>query len=153
MARSIIDGACRSGIVDRGSIGVVDPNRTQRAHFDTAFERADEGVHWLERGEGIIVLAVKPQMLAQAAEPVCEALKGHGGSVLAVSILAGTQSHQVHDALGQQTRVVRVMPNTPAAISQGMSAVAAGPDSTEADLDLIERFFGSVGRTIRIEEN
>jgi len=153
MASAIIHGAINAGVLDSQRVAVVDPNAEKRDGFPLGFAEAAGGVEWLMGGEGggVLVLAVKPQMLPLAARSVREALNGSGP--LVVSILAGTRSGGVQDALGGGVRVVRVMPNTPAAIGMGMSAIAAGPGATDADLRLAGALFGAIGETVQIDES
>jgi len=97
----------------------------------------------------IIVLAVKPQLMAAALPSVA----GFGGGpTLYLSIAAGTTLSAIEAAPGTGTPVVRAMPNTPAAIGQGISAivgnVAAGPEH----LDLAETLMRAVGGVVRLDE-
>jgi len=153
MASAIIHGAIDAGVLDPGRVAVVDPNAEKRREFVTAYEEAGDGVQWLRAGQGngVIVFAVKPQMLETAAEPLRVPLTGI--EPLVISILAGTRSSGVQDVMGGGVRVVRVMPNTPAAIGMGMSAIAKGPGATEADLELGGALFGAIGETVEIEES
>lgn len=152
MASAIIHGSVDVGVLDPGRVAVVDPNIHKRGAFVTAFADAGDGVQWLKegQGDGVIVLAVKPQMLETAAEPLRVPLTGI--EPLVISILAGTRSGSVQAVLGGGVRVVRVMPNTPAAIGMGMSAIAKGPGAADADIKLAGALFGAIGETVEIEE-
>ncbi|MCA9302622.1 MAG: pyrroline-5-carboxylate reductase [Phycisphaerales bacterium] len=151
MGSAIIHGAIRAGVLDPERVAVVDPNAEKRAGFAKSFPEAGEGVEWCRAGDGVIVLAVKPQMLETATEQIRRAVVG--GEPLVISILAGTRSSSVLEAMGAGVRVVRVMPNTPAAIGMGMSAIAKGPGATEQDLDLSRALFGAIGETVEIDES
>jgi len=155
MAHAIITGAQKSGVLSGERVGVLDPSAERRGMFDRGFESAQGAFEWL-RGVGMdgygIVLAVKPQMLGAATEPLRSLVEQSGVSPMVISILAGTRSGQICEALGG-VRVVRVMPNTPAQIGMGMSAIAASETSTGADVELAERLMGAVGETVRIDES
>lgn len=97
----------------------------------------------------IAVLAVKPQMMGDAL-PRLAALGG--GGTLFLSIAAGTPISAFEAALGKETPIVRAMPNTPAAIGQGISALAGNAAASEADMALAEALMGAVGRTVRLAE-
>ena len=72
----------------------------------------------------VVLIAVKPQMMAEALP----ALKAMGsGNTVFVSVAAGITIGFLEDILGENTPIVRAMPNTPAAISQGITAVAGNP--------------------------
>ncbi len=159
MARAIIVGAERAGVLDLGLVGVVEPDAGRRGAFLNGFETAQEGIGWLGglgvecgggRGGGI-VLAVKPQVLGEATVGMRGMIEELGLSPVVISILAGTRSERVEEVIGG--RVVRVMPNTPVAIGMGMSAVCGSGSSTEADVELVERLMGAVGDVVRIDES
>ncbi len=158
MAHAIIAGAQKFGVLSGERVGVLDPSAERRGMFDRGFESAQGAFEWLEsvgRGGYGIVLAVKPQMLGAAVEPLRPFVEGSGVPPVVISILAGTRSGQVFEAFGGGVfggRVVRVMPNTPAQIGMGMAAVAASETSTDEDLELAERLMGAVGETVRIDE-
>jgi pyrroline-5-carboxylate reductase len=69
-----------------------------------------------------------------------------------LSILAGAPAATVREALGGRARVVRVMPNTPALVGRGMTALAPGPETTADDRAFARAFFGAVGTVIEIDE-
>ena len=156
MAHAIIAGAQKSGAVSGERIGVLDPSAERREMFDHGFESAQGAFEWLrsvdDGGYGI-VLAVKPQMLGAATEPLRLLVEQSGVSPAVISILAGTRSGQVFESMGGRVRVVRVMPNTPAQIGMGIAAIAGSETSTGEDLELAERLMGAVGETVRIDES
>jgi len=95
----------------------------------------------------VAVLAVKPQMMG-AALPRLAALGG--GGTLFVSIAAGTTLATLEAVLGAGTPIVRAMPNTPAAIGRGISALIGNAAVDAAGLELAESLLGAVGQTVRI---
>ena len=154
MARAIIEGAEKSGVLDMGLVGVVEPDIGRRGVFGNGFGSAGAGLDWLGGigGECGIVLAVKPQVLGVATEGMGGVIESMELSPVVISILAGTRSDRVERAMGESARVVRVMPNTPAAVGMGMSAVSGSGSSTEQDVELAERLMGAVGDVVRIDE-
>lgn len=96
----------------------------------------------------IALVAVKPQMMG-AALPSMTALGG--GATLFVSVAAGTPIAHFEAVLGGGTPVIRAMPNTPAAIGRGITALIGNADATPAHLDLAEALLGAVGQTVRLE--
>jgi len=91
------------------------------------------------------VLAVKPHFVIDVAS----ALVDPG---LVVSIAAGITIGAIEAALPAGTRVVRVMPNTPALVGVGASAIAAGTHATDDDLDWAMSMFDSVGVAVAVTE-
>ena len=147
VGHAIVRGAIESGIAAPSEIGVLEPDQVR---LDEAREMglrvvSAQGVH----GSEIAVLAVKPQSFAEAAAAL-GAIPAHGP--LIVSVMAGVRSNAIRDALGGHARVVRVMPNTPAAVRRGITAIASDADVAEADFLRAEQLFASVGRTIRVPE-
>jgi pyrroline-5-carboxylate reductase len=93
------------------------------------------------------VLAVKPADTPAAAAAVAAA-----GTSRVLSIAAGVTIDRLETALGAPVAVVRCMPNTPAQVGRGASAVAAGRHAGEDDLVWAEEILGAVGLTVRVDE-
>lgn len=109
-----------------------------------------QGVHLnteLPENPAMVLVAVKPQMMAEAL-PRLSALGG--GGTLFLSIAAGTQIAFYEGILGDGTPVVRAMPNTPAAIGRGISAICGNARATEAHLALAEALLTAVGQVVRL---
>jgi pyrroline-5-carboxylate reductase len=152
MASAIIHGAIDADVLDPQLVAVVDPDADKRSMFRHAFADASDGIAWLRGAgsDGVLVLAVKPQMLESACAPIRDALDED--KPLVISILAGTQAASVRAALTDRVRVMRVMPNTPAAIGMGMSAIAKGEGANGDDLDIARALFRAIGDTVEIDE-
>ncbi len=95
----------------------------------------------------ILIVAVKPQMMG-AALPKASALGG--GDTLVVSIAAGTMIARFEDTFGAGTPIVRAMPNTPAAIGQGITALIGNTHATDDHLHMAEDLLSAVGKTVRL---
>lgn len=154
MASAILLGAVQRGMLDPAGVAVVDPASSRQDVFEAAGIRVltsaamiDEELD--ERTQ--VMLAVKPQMLAGAAEPVrgwCDRL----GGLVVWSILAGVRCERVRERCGSRSRVIRLMPNTPARVGKGCTAMVLGDGVSEADAALAKGVFGSVGFVIDLEE-
>tara|TARA_R110002072_G_scaffold42064_21_gene118980 strand:- start:279865 stop:280701 length:837 start_codon:yes stop_codon:yes gene_type:complete len=155
MAYAIISGASQAGMLDPQRVGVIEPSLDRHSLYQHAFTDAQGGMEWLgsQGTGGVIVLAVKPQMLDLATSPLSPLLDGLGSEPMVMSILAGTRIEVIDRAFEGHARVLRVMPNTPSQIGLGMSAIAAGPRSTDLDIELAEGLFGSVGKSVTISED
>ena len=99
---------------------------------------------------GVVVLAVKPQVVREALAPLREHLTEHH---VLISILAGTTIHTLESLLNPGVRVIRCMPNTPMAIGAGMAALAAGSAASEADLATAEAIFAPAAEVLRVNED
>jgi pyrroline-5-carboxylate reductase len=95
-----------------------------------------------------VLVAVKPQMMADAL-PTLAALGN--GTTLFVSVAAGTTIAHYERVLGAQTPIIRAMPNTPAAVSRGITAICGNAVATPAHLDLAQALLQAVGQVVRLE--
>ncbi|MFF4170016.1 pyrroline-5-carboxylate reductase [Streptomyces sp. NPDC001744] len=123
-------------------------------------ERADElrtryGVETVTNAEAAeradtLILAVKPQDMGRLLEELApHVTTGH----LVVSAAAGIPTSFIEDRLTPGTPVVRVMPNTPVLVDEGMSVLSAGSHATPDHLAHTEKIFGGVGKTLRVPES
>lgn len=101
------------------------------------------------RGAGVVVLSVKPQMM----DAVLQGLRGAlSPDALVLSIAAGVTCARIEAALGGGVRVVRAMPNTPALVAAGASAICPGAHARPADLDRAEALLKPAGLVARVAE-
>lgn len=98
----------------------------------------------------VLVLAVKPQ---HVPEVLSTFKAGFDARHLLVSIAAGVPLSKMSDVLGNQSRLVRVMPNTPALVGAGASAFALGGTATPEDAQLVEQMLSTVGIAVQVPEN
>jgi pyrroline-5-carboxylate reductase len=96
-----------------------------------------------------ILLAVKPQMMEAALIPLRPRLPG---GALVISIAAGTSIAWLSQRLGRDARIVRTMPNTPAAIGRGVTVCCAGPGVDAAARTATDRLMSAVGETAWIDD-
>jgi pyrroline-5-carboxylate reductase len=126
------------------SVWVIDPHPSEWL--------VAQGVHLnvkLPANPAVVLVAVKPQMMADAL-PSLQAM-GNGETVF-VSVAAGTTIAYFEQTLGIETPVVRAMPNTPAAISQGITAIVANAKAGEAGLSEAEALLRTVGQVVRLDD-
>jgi len=95
-----------------------------------------------------IILCVKPG----DALPALRALRNEMGNKLLISIAAGLTLALLEESAGPGTRIVRVMPNTPALIHKGAAAYALGQAALEDDGKVVEKIFSAVGNVFRVKE-
>ncbi|MGR3515278.1 MAG: pyrroline-5-carboxylate reductase [Paracoccaceae bacterium] len=95
----------------------------------------------------VVIVAVKPQMVGDAL-PV---LQGYGnGDTVFLSIAAGTTLATFEALLGAETPIIRAMPNTPAAVGKGITALFGNAHVSEAMLAMGEELLAGVGQTVRL---
>jgi pyrroline-5-carboxylate reductase len=100
-------------------------------------------------GAALVLVAVKPKDVAALLAQVGPAL---APGVVVVSVVAGLDTAAFEAALPAGTRVVRTMPNTPAQIGAGVTAISAGTAASDDDLALVERLLAGTGLVIRVAE-
>jgi pyrroline-5-carboxylate reductase len=98
----------------------------------------------------ILIIATKPHIVDQALAEIGSLLKPEQ---LVISIAAGTTLESIQSRLSADVPVVRVMPNTPALIGMGATAIAPGKYAYAEHLDLAAEIFGSVGKVVRVTED
>jgi pyrroline-5-carboxylate reductase len=154
MGGALLGGLLRSGWVEQADVAVVEPDAERRAELDEAFPglrilSAPEAGLLVDGGERIVgaVLAVKPD----AAEGACRAL-GATGVRRVLSIVAGVPAARLEAALGGEPVVVRAMPNTPALVGAGVTAISGGSFATSRDLAWAEDVLSAVGTVVRLPE-
>jgi pyrroline-5-carboxylate reductase len=97
----------------------------------------------------VIVVAVKPQVLPKVLDEVADVVDEHK---LVISIAAGITLGRMAQLLPGRPRLVRAMPNTPAMVGAGATAIAAGPGASHADMELARGLFSAVGSVVEVEE-
>lgn len=151
MAEALIKGLVGRGVVISTAITATDVRPERLEEMKQAF-----GIHATADNQAAvanadaIVLAVKPQQMADVLADLKSSLPK---TALVISIAAGKRAAMFESALGDGTRVVRVMPNTPALVGAGASAIARGRWATEDDLAMAEELLGAVGLVVRTDES
>ncbi len=149
MAEALIRGLVEAGS-GAGKVSVSDPRQERRVELAERY-----GIHTasdnleIAKGADIVVLAVKPQVLPTVLSEL-QAVSDR--ERLFVSVAAGVTTVAIAAALGGKPRVVRAMPNTPALIQNGATALAAGEHASESDLATSKQIFDAVGITETVTE-
>ena len=150
MATALVGGVVKAGVFPAESIRVYDcvaaaSDALAKKTGVTAVSSAEALANAVEA----LVLCVKP---ADALAAV-RGLNGKLGGKLVISIVAGLSLARLEEAVGFSTRVVRVMPNTPALIGQGAAAFATGSAATDEDAALVSQILSAVGCAVKIKES
>ncbi len=146
MGSAMLEGWLAGGVAP-SSVWILDPVPSERLQ-----ELAGQGLHLnadLPETPAVCIVAVKPQMMGEALPRI--ALLGNGGTVF-LSIAAGTPIAAFEEVLGAQTPIVRAMPNTPAAIGRGITALIGNAQVDEPALALAESLLQAVGQTVRLDD-
>lgn len=150
MATSLISGLCSAGH-DPACIHAVDPTAAQRQRLAdnyaicTHASAADAGALDVE----VIVLAVKPQIMASVARDLAAELATR--QPLVISIAAGITLAALGDWLGSDLPFVRCMPNTPALVGAGASGLHAADNVSAAQRDIAAAILATAGQVVWVE--
>ena len=149
MAEALINGVLSAGGYTAEQIHVADPNTARLDHLNTQYG-VQIGVtnHEAVVSSDVVVLAVKPQVMAEVLKEIGDVLTKR----LVISVVAGVRLGRMIEACGPQARIIRAMPNTPAMIGEGMTALAIGPGVEESEMRCARQIFESVGRVVRVDE-
>ena len=148
MGETVLSGLLRAGW--HADQIVATDRRPERRHELTA----SYGIQMLENTEAVaeaetVILVVKPQDMRDLLAEIAESLKP---GALVVSLAAGVDTDFIESRLPEGVAVVRVMPNTPAQVDEGMAAISPGSHSTQDHLDRVTEILSATGRVITVPE-
>jgi pyrroline-5-carboxylate reductase len=148
MGETVLSGLLRAGW--HADQIVATDRRLERQHELTA----RYGIKMLENTEAVaeaetVILVVKPQDMSDLLEEIAESIKP---GTLVVSLAAGVDTSFIESRLPEGVAVVRVMPNTPAQVDEGMAAISPGSHSTQDHLDRVTEILSATGRVITVPE-
>lgn len=151
MAGALIRGLVGSDTVAAGRITASDPDeaRLNTLASELGVRTTPDNAEAVSTAD-VVVLSIKPQVFRQVLPTLAESLPQ---SALVISIAAGISTVVIERALRDGTHVIRTMPNTPALVGQGATAVAAGTHATEADRATASMLFESVGLVVQVPES
>jgi pyrroline-5-carboxylate reductase len=101
------------------------------------------------RGANVVLLGVKPYQIAAVAAEIRPVLEP---GVLLISFAASVKTRAIEDAAGGTVAVIRAMPNTPSAVGAGVTALCRGRFVSEEQLEIAQKIFATVGRTVVVDE-
>lgn len=151
MAGALIKGLLAAGVLAPEQVLCTDVRKPRLEEL-----QGKHGVRVLSSNEeaarlaDVVVLATKPQAFERLLPEVAKGLRP---GALAVSIAAGIPIFAIEELLPPGTRVVRTMPNTPAIVDAGATAISAGTHATDDDVALVRALFDSVGVTVVLDES
>lgn len=151
MAEALIKGIIASGLYLEKDILVSEPNDFRREHLESTYSvRTFHTNIPLFENCKIIILAVKPQTMRSLLEECKERVQTQH---ILVSIAAGLSIPFYINTIGKsETKVIRVMPNTPALVLEGASAISRNSNVTDEELRAAEKIFLAVGEVVILDE-
>jgi len=151
MALALAKGIVQAGLVRAENIVASDPVEAARAAFskETGAHSTASNVE-VVKGARILIVAVKPDHVAELLAEVKGQLTSQH---LLISIAAGVPLSRFETDLSAQTRVIRVMPNTPALVGASAAGFALGKAATAEDGQLAQKIFSAVGIAYQVKES
>ena len=150
MAEAMIAGLLREGLAQADLVRITDLVPERRDFMAKTYQVgvAENNVQAVESAD-VVILAVKPQGMG---ELLSELQAATARQPLFISIAAGITISFLEKALPADARVIRCMPNTPALVGAGMTAICGGRAATAADLALAEEILAAAGQVVRVAE-
>ena len=147
MATAIVGGLIKSGL-NTNKIKAYDISAAAAGNFSkTTKVDVELDLCKAVTGADVVVIAVKPQSINEALPAIAEHINGK----LLISIAAGITIDKL-EKLSSCERVIRVMPNTPALVGEGVSAYALGSGATATDATVTELILGAAGSVCSVSE-
>lgn len=149
LARGLIENKVfRASDIVASDVAAARRNALKRA---LKIETTADNLHVIRQARPIL-LAVKPQTINDVLRELASALKPGVNSHLFISIAAGIPIERICRFLGARARVIRVMPNAPAMVGQGMAALVRSKGATATDEKFALRIFRAVGDAIALKD-
>ena len=151
MAEAIVSGLLKKGLVRAGQICATDVDAQRLAHFRKTFKvRVSHDNRKSAESSDIVMLAVKPQVMNEVFGGLD---LSSGASQLVITVAAGVSIATIISGLHPAARVVRAMPNTPAVVLEGVTALAGGPGVTAQQLKTARAVFEAMGQVVVVDES
>ncbi|WP_125154070.1 pyrroline-5-carboxylate reductase [Clostridium rectalis] len=150
MAQAMLSGIINSEIVGCKNVYVSDPDENKLIQIEDQYGvNINTNNEKIVENSDILVLAIKPNKHTEVINEIKKSVKEN---VVIVIIGAGITINYVENTFGKQIKVVRTMPNTPALVGEGMSAICASSLVTKEELNDVITIFKSFGKVEVIEE-
>ena len=155
MAEAMIKGLLSASFIEAKNVFVSEPSEAKRDTLHAEYKiKVSADNRELVKKCDIIILAVKPQIVQKVLRDIASLV---GRDKLVISIAAGVPIAIMDDVLrggkNKKFSIVRTMPNTPALVQEGVTAIASGQHVSKTDVKIAHRIFEAVGRTVDVEED
>lgn len=149
MAYALIKGVLNKSELSISAIYACDLDKERIDLFNQEFSVFAASSSEVVKNADIIILAVKP---AQILSVLSETHTYWDDKKLLISVAAGIKTSKIENILGIKVPVVRVMPNTPCLLGEGVSAITGGQYATVRDIELVQSMMESVGISLQLDE-
>jgi pyrroline-5-carboxylate reductase len=150
MAEALIRGLVRGNHMPASRISASAPRQERIDQLARAYGiTGSVDNREIATAAGVVVLSVKPQIIDKVLREIGDQLRP---GTLVISIAAGFATEAIESTVAQGVRVVRAMPNTPALVGAGATAISPGKHASESDLATAKAMFDAVGITVVLDE-
>jgi pyrroline-5-carboxylate reductase len=151
MGKAMIGGIVKSNLISPSNVIAYAPNAHKLNTLKNEFniEIGSSAKH-IAKIADIIVVAVKPNIYDEILEDIKEDLTK---DKIIVTIAAGKSIQNIENILGEDCKIIRTMPNTPALVNEGMSSLCANEMVTNEELEEVKRIFESFGKAEVLPEH
>jgi len=137
------------GIAKKFKVAVCEADKKKCARLKKTYKSAILDLPALMKKSDIVIIAVKPQDIDPVLNQMAQGLRA---KQLIVSIAAGITTNYIEKKLGGKPKVIRTMPNLPALIGEGVTAIAKGRYAVAVDVRAAVNIFKGVGSTVIVKE-
>ena len=154
MAEAMVNGLITASFIEARNILVSDPisERLEYMHSEYKVKTTSDNRELVQKSD-ILVIAVKPQSVKKILKNFADLVDGEK---LIVSVAAGVPISLIEEILDGKSEkkvpVVRTMPNTPALVQEGVTAICRSEHVTKTEMKIVHRIFEAIGQTVDVEE-
>ena len=154
MTEALLKGLLASSSVGPKDILVSDllSDRLEYLNKEYKVKITDDSRKLVQKSD-ILILAIKPQVVGKVLESFSDIVDNHK---VIISVAAGISINFIEDILNREGKnkisVIRTMPNTPALVQEGVTAICGGGHSSKLDIKIAHHIFKAIGQTVAIEE-
>jgi pyrroline-5-carboxylate reductase len=151
MGGALARGFVRSGVINAPKIFIydLDEEKLQKLQQELGVVVAQSGSQAVKSGKAVLI-AVKPQ---QIKDLLIRLKNDITGEKILITIAAGISTNMIESVLGKEVPIVRIMPNSPALVREGVSAICKGRYASNGDVEAVKKLFKAVGEVIDLPED
>lgn len=150
MGGSILKGILENNLYAREDIEIYHPKRERLENLEKKYHvSGTTSIEELAKNASVILLAVKPQVMSEVAD---ELKKFYSKNQLIISIAAGITIDFLEKNLGKDAKIVRVMPNTPLLVGEGVSTISLNKNVEREELAFVKGIFSTLGMVEIVDE-
>lgn len=151
MAEALIKGIINGGLAEADRIIAADISKKRLKYISETYGvKTTDNANDMAKNSNVIFVATKPNIVEEALKSVADAIDP---KKLVISIAAGVKMSFIESILKKGVPVIRVMPNTPALVLSGMTALSAGSSTSEEHIQIALSIFSAVGEVVVVDEN